>query len=121
MKLLVSAIGFLPSPPDRVAVAEPALPLGLTGSGCSAQHVASTVAGELAFQLRGMRLVLRARTEDDTALLETALVFGRAILRNACANQRADERPCGTICAGAVDGPRDRTRDDGARGRTAAP
>ena len=55
-----------------------------------------------------MRLVLRARTQDDTALLETTLVFGGAILRNAGANQRADERPCGAACAGTGDGPRDR-------------
>src|SRR5687767_4628197 len=53
----------------------------------SAQHVASTVAGELPFQLRSVRLVLRASTKDDTALLETALVLGSAILGNAGANQ----------------------------------
>ena len=73
------------------------------------------MAGELAFQLRGMRLVLRARTQDDTALLETTLVFGSAILRNACPNQRADERPRGAACAGTRDGPRDRARDDEAQ------
>ena len=43
-----------------------------------------------------MLLVLGARTEDDPTVLEPALVLRGAVLGNAGANQRAEERPCGT-------------------------
>jgi hypothetical protein len=59
------------------------------------QDIARAVAAEVSLQLGRVRVVSGAGAKDDAALLETALIFGGAILRNACANQRADK--CATF------------------------
>ena len=60
---------------------------------CLLQHVARTVAGEVALQLGGVRFVARARAQDDAALVDTALVSSGPLLGNARADQRAEQRP----------------------------
>ena len=68
------------------------------------------MACELPLKLGGVGLVFCARTDDNAALFDAALVLGSAVFRNAGANECPQERSrCATgTCAG--DGPGNRAR-----------
>src|SRR5687767_9308270 len=67
---------------------------------------------ELAFEFGRVGVVPRASAKEDSTFLETALILGRAFLRNAGPDQRAQQRSRRTTGAGAGDSPRNRTRDN---------
>src|SRR5918995_47549 len=72
----------------------------------SAEDVASAVCREVALQFRGMRLVPRARAEDDAALADAAVVHHGTLLGDAgtdqCSDGGSDPHPCCTAHAGAL-------------------
>src|SRR4051794_22484154 len=74
--------------------------------------VASAVRREIALELHRVCLVAGAGAEDDAAVTDAAVVDLRALLGNARADQRAEQRACRAPRAGTRDRAGDWTGDD---------
>src|SRR6187399_10829 len=82
-----------------------------------ALDVAPAVGPEVALEVGCMRVVTRARADDDAALPEPGVVGLGPILRNPGANQRADDAAGGAAGARAGKSRRDRASHHQAEAR----